>query len=403
MHPEPMENAAGLQAQHTANRQLRVQPLAGEEPNIASNIAGRRIEHPRPTPLHDPSRQERVDHTIGLVPLYGPTEEKLLTCPIDCSCQAFTNDQRISHPASPPDHPLRFIRTQFISLAILHVRMQTPGAMSRTIGIRYHPPMRTGVAQTNPVFGQREANLDQALDLIARESADLWVLPELFATGYQFATQREALALAEPVPDGPTTSALARFSAKHACHIVAGLPERDGDRLFNSAVLVGPDGFLACYRKVHLFYEEKLYFRPGDRPFSVIDLGDVCVGMMICFDHLFPESARSLALQGADVICHPANLVMPDLAQRTMAIRALENGVYTATANRVGTESRTIEALTYTGRSQIVAPDGEILIRLSPDQVEAAVIEIDVGRARDKAITRQNDKLNDRRPDLYQL
>jgi len=281
--------------------------------------------------------------------------------------------------------------------------MQTPVVVLETMGIRYHSHMRIGVAQTKPAFGERQANLDRALNLIARESADLWVLPELFATGYQFATQHEVLALGEPIPDGPTTSALALFSAEHACYIVAGLPERDGDRLFNSAVLVGPDGFLSCYRKAHLFYEEKLYFHPGDRPFSVMDLGDIRVGMMICFDHLFPESARSLALQGADLICHPANLVMPDLAQRTMAVRALENGVYTATANRVGSEYRTNESLTYTGQSQIVAPDGEILVRLSPDQLEVAVIEIDVDRARDKAITRQNDKLGDRRPDLYRL
>jgi len=125
--------------------------------------------------------------------------------------------------------------------------------------------------------------------------------------------------------------------------------------------------------------------------------------MMICFDHLFPESARSLALLGADVICHPANLVMPDLAQRTMAVRALENGVFTATANRVGEESRTDETLVYTGQSQIVGPDGEILARLSSDRAEVAVVEIDIERARKKRITEHNDKLADRHPEHYTL
>jgi len=184
---------------------------------------------------------------------------------------------------------------------------------------------------------------------------------------------------------------------------VAGLPEIDGDNVYNAAVLVGPNGFLAHYRKIHLFYEEKINFTPGDLPFPVIDIGIAKVGMMVCFDHLFPESARSLTLQGADVIAHPANLVLPDLAQRTMSIRALENGVYTATANRVGTEARTDESLTYTGQSQVIAPDGEALVRLSQDKVEVAVVEIDVMKARDKAITVHNDKLGDRRPDLYQL
>ena len=152
-----------------------------------------------------------------------------------------------------------------------------------------------------------------------------------------------------------------------------------------------------------MFYEEKINFTPGNLPFAVVDIGIAKVGMMVCFDHLFPESARSLALQGADVICHPANLVLPDLAQRTMSIRALENGVFTATANRVGTEARSSESLTYTGQSQIIAPNGEALVRLSQDQIEVAVAEIDVSKARDKAITRHNDKLGDRRPEMYHL
>ena len=160
---------------------------------------------------------------------------------------------------------------------------------------------------------------------------------------------------------------------------------------------------MARYRKIHLFYEEKLNFTPGDLPFAVVDIGIAKIGMMICFDHLFPESARSLALQGADVIAHPANLVLPDLAQRTMSIRALENGVYTATANRVGTEARAGGSLTYTGQSQVIGPDGGAIVRLSQDQVEVAVVEIDVATARDKAITKHNNKLADRRPELYRL
>jgi predicted amidohydrolase len=263
--------------------------------------------------------------------------------------------------------------------------------------------MRLGIAQTDPTFGDRDRNTAVALDMLAGESVDLWVLPEFFATGYQFTSSEEASALAEPIPDGPTTRALAAFCREHACHVVAGLPEATEGSLYNAAVLVGPDGYVSRYRKIHLFGDESLYFAPGDRPFSVDEVDSTRVGIMICFDHLFPESARSLALQGADVIAHPANLIIPDLAQRTMTVRALENGVFTATANRVGEEARSDTTLRYTGRSQIVSPRGEVLVRLSPDRPESAVVEIDPAEARAKRITSRNDKLADRRPNLYRL
>ena len=118
----------------------------------------------------------------------------------------------------------------------------------------------------------------------------------MFATGYQFLDADEARDLAEPVPSGKMTQALIACAAEKKCFIVAGLPELDGDSVYNSSVLVGPNGFLARYRKIHLFYEEKLHFSPGDRPFPVVDIGIAKIGMMVCFDHLFPESARSLAL-----------------------------------------------------------------------------------------------------------
>ncbi len=263
--------------------------------------------------------------------------------------------------------------------------------------------MRLGIAQTNPTFGDWRRNLDVALDLLGAQSADLWVLPEFFASGYQFLSADEVRRLAEPIPDGPTTSALASFCREQGCFVVAGLPESTPTGTHNSAVLVGPTGHLATYRKIHLFGAEKLFFRPGDRPFATTDVAGTSVGIMICFDHLFPEAARSLALQGADVIAHPSNLVIPGLGQRTTAVRALENGVFVATANRTGREARDGKELRYTGESQIAGPDGAVLARLSADRVEAAVVEIDVSRARNKKLTSRNDKLADRRPDLYTL
>jgi 5-aminopentanamidase len=261
--------------------------------------------------------------------------------------------------------------------------------------------MHIGVAQTSPTFGRVEQNLADAIDLISREHADVWVLPELFSTGYQFLSAREAREHAEPIPGGPTTRALARHAVNRQCAVVAGLAENDGSKTYNAAVLVTPAGATAVYRKIHLFYKEKEQFFPGDRRFAVHSVGPLHLAMMICFDHLFPESARSLALLGADIIAHPANLVLPDLAQRTMAVRALENGVYTATANRVGMECRGGESLQFTGQSQIVSPDGSVLTQLPPDAVDVAVVEIDLSAARDKQITPHNDKLGDRRPEMY--
>lgn len=263
--------------------------------------------------------------------------------------------------------------------------------------------MQVGIIQSDPVFGERQRNVEAALSLTEGLTADLWVLPEFFATGYQFVDAAEVARHAEPIPSGPTVRDLVAFCGARACFAVAGLPEAAPGGIYNTAVLVGPDGLVASYRKIHLFAREKVLFLPGDRPFSVTQVGNARVGLMICFDHLFPESARSLALLGADLLAHPANLVLPGVGQKTMVVRALENGVYAATANRVGTEARNGKELHYTGESQVVGPRGEVLVRLSPDRPEAAAVEIDLARARDKSLAASNHKLADRRPHLYHL
>ena len=144
--------------------------------------------------------------------------------------------------------------------------------------------MRVGYLQFDPVFGEVARNLDHVTAQLEKVETDLIVLPELFATGYQFVSQEEVFQLAEPVPDGATTKRLADIAARLGMTIVAGLPERDGGRCFNSAVVVGPKGFIGCYRKTHLFFEETLWFTPGDSGFHVWDIGPAKVGVMICFD-----------------------------------------------------------------------------------------------------------------------
>ena len=259
--------------------------------------------------------------------------------------------------------------------------------------------------QTHPAKGETEPNLDRVEEAALTADADLVVLPELFASGYFFDSTEQAAALAEPVPDGPTTQRLHRWAAATGATFVAGLPERDGDAFYNAAVVVTPNGWLGTYRKAHLFYEENDHFAAGADGFQVWTVTDrrrrsYRLGVMVCFDWFFPESARTLALNGADVIAHPSNLVLPHCPS-AMPVRALENGVFTATANRVGTESNGTEELTFIGRSVICSPSAEVLA--SAPEAEEAVIraEIDPHAARDTALNPYNDRHGDRRPELY--
>ena len=263
--------------------------------------------------------------------------------------------------------------------------------------------MRVGFYQFDPQFGDVAANLDAVTAKLEQADADLIVLPELFASGYQFVSQEEAQRLAEPVPDGGTVRRLSELAKRRKMHLVAGLPERSGARCYNSAVLVGPSGFLGCYRKTHLFYEETQFFSPGDSGFHVWDVGPAKIGVMICFDWYYPEAARTLALQGADILCHPSNLVLPNCPD-SMPVRCLENRVFAVTCNRIGSEARGgKDRLTYIGQSEIVTPKGVIRHRAPRDGEELTIIDIDPAEARDKALNRYNDLFGDRRTSLYKL
>lgn len=263
--------------------------------------------------------------------------------------------------------------------------------------------MRVGYFQFDPVFGEVKRNLDTVGTRLSRIECELMVLPELFATGYQFVSKEEVGALAEPVPDGPTTRRLIEVARDRTMYVVAGLAERSGDRCYNAAVLVGPQGYLGVYRKAHLFFEEKLYFSTGDTGFGVWDIGQARVGILICFDWFYPEAARTLALKGADILCHPSNLVLPHCPD-AMVTRCLENHVFGVTANRIGYEQRGgKDRLTYIGKSEIVSPQGQILHRAASDREELMVLDIDPALARTKSLNPYNDLLRDRPTHLYEL
>ncbi len=174
-------------------------------------------------------------------------------------------------------------------------------------------------------------------------------------------------------------------------------------KLFNSCALINPDGTWKVYRKTHLFYREKLFFSPGDSGFFVCEAkGGVKVGMMICFDWQFPEAARTLALKGAQLICHPSNLVLP-WCQQAMKTRSLENRVFSLTSNRIGKEGKGENELNFTGASQILNPKGELLASLSTTEEGITTVEIDPTEADNKQVTKLNNAFADRRPEFYNL
>jgi len=261
--------------------------------------------------------------------------------------------------------------------------------------------MRAGVVQFKPDFGDVEGNLERITSMIAGEEADLFVLPELALSGYIFESRDEAASFAQS-SDATEFDGLAALAAEKRATIVVGFAESATDGLFNSSLLLAPDGTRSVYRKVQLFSKEKSIFDPGNRSPEVVEVDGVRLGMMICFDWIFPEIARTLALKGADILCHSTNLVLP-YCQDAMVTRCIENRVFAVTSNRVGTESRAGEELTFTGRSQVLGTKGDILVRAEVDGESILVAELDHTLARDKSITPENHVVTDRRPALYEL
>lgn len=258
--------------------------------------------------------------------------------------------------------------------------------------------MKIGFIQTNPILAQPENNIDHIEELIRQAvGAELLVLPELCHTGYRFESRQQAWALSKTIEDSSYLIRLQRVCAERLLHIVTGFNERDGDKLFNTAVLIGPNGVVGKYRKMHLFMDEKDIFEPGDLGLPVFDIGTCRIGLLICFDWMFPEVWRILALKGADIICHPSNLVIPGLCQKAIPVHAVCNRIFVITANRIGTE----RDLTFTGLSVIADPKANVLIQASPDREEIGLIDIDVALARNKNATPRNHVFNDRRPSEY--
>ncbi len=277
-----------------------------------------------------------------------------------------------------------------------------------------HSPARVAVVQFNPQVGVEnlKSNSEAVYERLGKAveaGANLIVLPELATTGYTFSSREEAYAHAEEVPSGPTIQGWESFAKEHQVYIVGCLPELEGVVLFDTAVLVGPDGFIGKYRKTHLWNEEKLYFSPGDLGYPVFDTKIGRIGLLVCWDIWFPETSRIVAQQGADIICIPTGWVWtpPPLydesgvcmaAYLTMTA-AHSNNVFIATADRIGTERTS----GFMGNSLIAGTNGWPIDRIAgPDEDTIVYADIDVVQSRTAPIWNQlNDLHRDRRTDLY--
>ena len=275
--------------------------------------------------------------------------------------------------------------------------------------------VRVAVVQFDPQVGLQntQTNLENSLDLALQaveNGANLIVLPELTNTGYLFANRQDAFDHAQSIPDGPSLQAWIGFAHHHQVYLVAGLVEQDDMQLFDTAVLLGPDGYIGKYRKAHLWNQEKLWFTPGDIGFPVFETPIGRIGLLICWDIWFPEVPRLLTQQGADIICSLNNWVWTppplfDATGKCMAsyltmTAAHVNDVFIAAANRIGQE----QDARYLGCSLIAGTNGWPIGTVAPaDEQVIIYADIDLSAARSAPIWNSlNDLYRDRRVDVYE-
>jgi len=260
--------------------------------------------------------------------------------------------------------------------------------------------VKIGFYQFDPKFKKVDENCDKIIKTLNRVKGDIIILPELAFTGYNFRDRKELESVAENPKNSNVVKKITSLCSENNFYIITGFAEKAGPEIFNSALLIGPGGLIHIYRKIHLFNREKLYFDPGNKPLKVIEIKGIKIGIMICFDWIFPEVARSLAILGAEVICQPANLILT-YCQNVMLTRCLENRVFSVTANRVGREIFKHDSLEFTGQSQIVAPNGDLLYRANSKKELIYIHDIDQKEALNKNITKFNNIFDDRQPNFY--
>lgn len=255
-------------------------------------------------------------------------------------------------------------------------------------------------------FAPKHHNLDDNLEYIVTKSEEssskIIIFPELATCGY-FYQSKDVLNEFDMEANNEQFEKLQELATEEEKIICVGFAEKEEDVFYNSAAIFFPDEEISSiYRKSHLFYKESMVFEPGNTGFFTIEYEewDIKIGLMICYDWRFPEAARTLALQGADLIICPANLVT-GVWQGVMESRALENKVYLAVANRIGSETLYNETLDFNGESTILAYNGKALVTAGESNEISIIAEIESLKTRDKSFNGINDIFKDRREDLY--
>jgi predicted amidohydrolase len=267
--------------------------------------------------------------------------------------------------------------------------------------------VRIGVVQFAPKHKAVAANVATMITFIEQADADLLVFPELSLSGYAFTSIEEAMPYSQ-TENSNEIARLAAAAAKTGIAIVFGYAERSGDKLFNSALAIDSSGkVIGKYRKVHLFYYEKEVFAPGDLGFPVFDLGlkneeSIKLGIQICYDWRFPEATRSLALQGAEIVAIPSNIVTTTgMLLDVLRVRAFENKVIVAFADRVGEEHLGDEPLIFRGESAIISFNGEVVKQLSTTEESIGYAMLEPTNTNSKSINKYNNIISDRRNEQY--
>ena len=251
--------------------------------------------------------------------------------------------------------------------------------------------------QFNPQVGEMESNFSEVSNLLSKtKDATLVILPELANSGYNFVDREQALSLGSVVQDSRFVEMVIETARKQNQYIVTGFHELDGDQLFNTSLFVSPNGEIGKYRKIHLFMNEKQIFSKGNVGLPIFEMDGYKLGMLICFDYLFPEIWRIMGLKGADIIAHPSNLVTYK-AFKVVPAQAIINRFFIFTTNRFGTERE----VSFSGKSFVVDPEGEVIAEASAAKAELLTSTIDPSQSRNKMITEKNHVINDRFPEEY--
>ncbi len=251
--------------------------------------------------------------------------------------------------------------------------------------------------QFDPMLGEMDQNYQTVKRLLGQTNkARLVIIPELANSGYNFLDRAHALSLASAVEESTYVDMLVETARKQDQYIVSGFHEKEGDKLFNTSVFITPNGMIGKYRKIHLFMNEKQIFSKGNLGLPIFEMDEYKLGMLICFDYLFPEVWRIMGLKGADMIAHPSNLVTYK-AFKVVPAQAVINRFFIFTTNRIGTE----RDISFSGRSFVVDPEGDLINEASKANEEVLLTTIDPMKSRDKMITDKNHVLDDRFPEEY--